>query len=274
MKLHKSDYNRLAGMIALCGAMLSASASLRADSIYTINNTTADAVLASGPSTGPNLSGLNFGGAGTLAVASSSSAKGEFDSVIKFNTALAASQFNATYGVGNWQITGFTLSLASNFGTQGAVPSNTNFNTINGGSFGIDWLGNDSWIEGTGGGNGSPAGTSLSFNTLSSLFSAGSASLGTFLYTPPGNNIYENYLLPLNSSLVSDAAAGGDVSLYFFAADNQIGYLMNSREFHSTPPTNPELTITASAIPEPTTLSLAASALACALISRRLKRRP
>jgi hypothetical protein len=273
MKTPKSDFRRLAGMITLCGAILSTATSLCASSIFTISNTTADAFLASGPTGGPNLSGLNFGNAGTLAVAPAGSPKGEFDSVIKFNTAAAVSQFNATYGIGNWQITGFTLSLASSFGTQGAQPGNTNFNTINGGSFGIDWLGNDSWAEGTGGGNGAPAGASISFNSLSTLFSAGSASLGSFTYTPPGNGIYENYLLPLNSSLVSDAAAGGDVSLYFFAADNQVSYLFNSREFTGTPSGHPELALTATAIPEPTIDSLAASALTGLLISRRLKLR-
>ena len=49
-----------------------------------------------------------------------------------------------------------TLSLASNFGIQGEQPTSTLFNTINTGSFGIDWLSNDSWVEGTGSGNGTP----------------------------------------------------------------------------------------------------------------------
>jgi hypothetical protein len=78
----------------------------KADTSFTINTTTADAFLSA---TSPT---LNFGGAGTLAVAPASSAKGEFDSVIKFNLAGAVSQFNATYGAGNWQISGLKLSLA------------------------------------------------------------------------------------------------------------------------------------------------------------------
>ncbi len=274
MNTHKSDYRRLVGMIALCGAIFSVSTSLRADSIYTINDTTADAFLAAGPPGGTSLSSLNFGSAGTLAISPAGSAKGEQDSIIEFNTAAAVSQFNTTYGAGNWQLTGVTLSLASNFGTQGAAPPNGLFGAINGGSFGIDWLADNTWVEGSGGGMGGtgfPNNSSVSFNSISTLFAGGSASLGTFLYTPPGNNVYENYALPLNGSLASGVAAGGGVSLYLFAADNQISYLFNSKEFGSN---HPELTITATAVPEPGTLTLATSALACLLISRRLKRRP
>lgn len=150
------------------------------------------------------------------------------------------------------------------------MPTSSLFNTINAGQFGVDWLGYNNWVEGTGGGNGANNGA-VSFNSIPTLFSAGSASLGTFLYTPPGNNIYENYSLALNSSLVSGAAAGGDVSLYFFAADSQVSYLFNSKEFSSN---HPELTISATVIPEQGTLALTTSALVCLLISRRLKQRP
>ena len=69
-----------------------------------------------------------------------------------------------------------------------------------------------------------------SFNSIPSLLSAGYDSLGTYTYTPPGNNVYANYSLSLDANLVSDAAAGGAVSLYFYAADNQVSYLFNSRE--------------------------------------------
>lgn len=276
MKILKSESNRLAGAIGICGAMLATPTFLHADTMFTINDTTADAFLAAGSPGNPvgtNLTSLNFGGVGTLAIAPAGSAKGEFDSVIQFNTAAAVSQFNATYGAGNWQITGFKLSLASNFGTQGAQPSNPIFNTINGGMFGIDWIANNSWVEGTGGGMGGPgypANSSVSFNSIPSLLSENDP-LGTFLYTPPGNNVYANYQLPLDGNLVSGAAAGGDVSLYFFAADNQVSYLFNSKEFGSG---HPELTISAAAVPEPATLTLTTSALACLLISRRLKQRP
>jgi hypothetical protein len=230
---------------------------------FTILNTSADAFLSAANPT------LNFGSAGTLAIAPASSAKGEFDSVILFNTASAVSQFNTNYGAGNWIITGLTLSLASNFGTQGAIPNNSLLNTVGGGGFGIDWLANDGWVEGTGGGNGDANGA-VSFNSIPGLLSPGYDPLGTYLYTPPGNNVYANYSLSLDANLVSDAATGGSVSLYFYAADNQVGYLFNSKEFASN---HPELTITATAVPEPATILLLVASLGSVLFSRGIRAR-
>ncbi len=253
---------------AICGIFLASPFAGKADTSYTINNPIADAFLSGANPT------LNFGGAGTLAIAPASSANGEFDSVIMFSLAGAVSQFNATYGAGNWQITGVTLSLASNFGTQGAQPNNNLFGTINAGSFGIDWLADDSWTEGTGGGSGTPGypgNSAVSFDSISTLFSDGYDSLGTYTYTPPGNNVYANYSLPLDSNLVSDAQAGGDVSLYFYAADNQVSYLFNSRSYASN---HPELTITATLIPEPATAALLAASLGSFLVSRPQRRKP
>ncbi|HEX4343182.1 MAG TPA: hypothetical protein VH255_07310 [Verrucomicrobiae bacterium] len=248
--------------ILLLGATLTIPGLVNADTLFTISNTTADTFVS-----GAN-PGLNYGNAGTLAIAPAGSPKGEFDSVIKFNFASTIAQFNALYGVNQWQITGLTLYLSSNFGTNGSIPSNTLFNTIQSGNFGIDWLSGDNWVEGSGGGNGGtgfPGNSSVSFNSISNLFLAGSSSLGTFLYNPPGNNVYTNYALPLNTGLVSDAMNGGDVSLYLFAADSQISYLFNSRSFASG---NPELVV--SVIPEPTVISLAAM-MATGLFLRRKK---
>lgn len=260
---------------ATIGTLLLLPLSSRADSSFTMN-TTADAFLAAGSPSNPggtDLTSLNFGGAGTLAIAPASSTKGEFDSIIKFNTAAAVSQFNATYGVGNWRLSSVTLSLASNFGTQGAQPNLNTFNTINAGQFGITWLGYDNWTEGTGSGMGTPGypnNSAVSFNSIPTLFSGGSASLGTFTYTPPGDNIYLSYSLGLNSSLVSDAEAGGDVSLYFNAADDDVSYLFNARSYASN---HPELTLTATVVPEPATWILMTSALGGIILSRRFKRK-
>jgi hypothetical protein len=257
--------NQLA--IVACITISALSSASRADSSFTINNTVNDAFLANGPS--GNLAANNYGGAGTLAIAPSSSAKGEFDSVIKFNTSTAISQFNTTYGAGNWSLTGLTLMLASNTGTQGANPGNAIFNTIHSGNFGIDWIANDSWVEGTGT-PGTPSGTGVNFNSVSSLLGTFD-SLGTYTYTPPGNNVYASYSLSLDTGLVNDAAAGGDVSLYFYAADSQISYLFNSRTFSSA---TPEIILTAAPVPEPATTALLTLAMGAGLYLRKRKSQP
>lgn len=250
-------------LAAVCGVIFALPFTGKADTLFTITTTTADAFLSGASPT------LNFGGAGTLAIAPASSPKGEFDTVIMFNTAGAVSQFNITYGAGNWAITGLKLSLASNYGTQGAIPNNNLLNTVSGGSFGIDWLVNDSWVEGTGGGNGAANGA-VCFNSIPGLLSPGYDPLGTYTYTPPGNNVYANYSLSLDGNLVSNAVAGGAVSLYFYAADNQVGYLFNSKEFASN---HPELTVTATPVPEPTVAALMAASLGGFLLSHRQRRR-
>jgi hypothetical protein len=61
------------------------------------------------------------------------------------------------------------------------------------------------------------------------------------------------------------------VSLYFFAADNQVGYLFNSRSFSAN---QPELTLTAALIPEPGTPALMTFAAGGFLALRRWKRSP
>lgn len=206
---------------AVCGAIFALPAVALAQGTVTINNSSAAAFMASGPSGGPNLSNTNFGNAGTLAIAPASSAKGAFDSVLLFNTGSAVSQFNTFYGVGNWTITGATLSLASNFGVQGMQPNNQMFNTINAGSFGIDSLADTTWTPGTGGGGGTsgyPANNDVDFAYVPTLLgSAGSGydSLGDFTYTPPGNNVYLTYTLPGNDAILDSTAANGSVSLFF-----------------------------------------------------------
>lgn len=247
-----------------------------AQSSYLINTTIADAFLATGSAANPvgtDLTTLNFGGAGTLAISPASSLKGEMDSIIEFSLAGAYSQFNTTYGAGNWQVTGFTLSLASNFGAQGEQPNNGIFNTINTGNFDIQWLGNNSWIEGNGSGMGTPGNASngyVTYDSIPSLFANGSSSLGTFTYAPPGDNVYTNYTLPLNPNLVSEAESGGDASLYFSASTNSdVSYLFNARSYAQN---HPELTITAEPTPEPSALALSALGLAGAAAVRRRKK--
>lgn len=195
--------------------------------------TSEDAFLATGSSNNPagsDLTGLNFGAAGALAISPPSAAKGEFQSVLEFNLAGAVTLFNATYGTNGWSITGISLQLTSNYGTNGVQPNNPIFNAISGGNFIIEWLSNDEWIEGTGTPN-LPTMDGVTYDSLPDLLSTPHEILCTNNYSPPGDNVPVTYALPLHTNLASDAASGGNVSLLFYAADNQIGYLFNSHEY-------------------------------------------
>jgi len=190
----------------------------------------ADAFLATGSMNNPagtDLTGENFGAAGTLVVASAASGKGAFQSVLKFNLSNAVGLFNTNYGAGNWTITGVSLVLTSNYGTDGVQPNNGIFPRISGGRFVIEWLADDNWVEGTGTPN-LPTADGVTCDALPGLLSGASEILGTNLYTPPGNNVPVTYPLPLTTNLVGDVSAGGDVTFLFYAADDQIGYLFNS----------------------------------------------
>jgi hypothetical protein len=195
--------------------------------------TSADAFLATGSSNNPagsDLMGLNFGGAGTLVVAPASSAKGEFQSVIQFNLAPAISLFDTTYGTNRWTITGVSLELTSNYGTAGVQPNNPIFGVISGGQFVIEWLSNNDWIEGTGNPN-LPTTDGVTYDSLPELLAGPHVVLCTNTYSPPGNNIHVTYPLPLDLNLVTNVAAGSNLSLLFYAADNQIDYLFNSYRY-------------------------------------------
>lgn len=195
--------------------------------------TSADAFLATGSPDNPvgsDLTGLNFGAAGTLAISPASAVKGEFQSVLQFDLADAVTLFNATYGTNGWTVTAISLELASNSATNGLQPNNGIFNVINGGNFVIEWLATNGWPEGTGTPN-LPTTDGVTYDSLPGLLSVDHQILCTNTYNPPGDNIYVTYPLPLDTNLLNEVTNGGDVSLLFYAADNQIGYLFNSHEY-------------------------------------------
>jgi len=162
---------------------------------------------------------------------------------------------------GNWQITDISLNLASNFGDQGEQPNNGIFNTINAGQFNVQWISNSSWIEGSGSGMGTAPGTppSVTFgNRATTILTGASAPVGTFTYTPPGDNIYRTYSLALDPNLVDTVMHGSLTSLYFTAADDQVGYLFNAKTFGSN---HPLFVVTAAPVPVPAALWLFGSGI-------------
>jgi hypothetical protein len=195
--------------------------------------TIADAFLATGSPDNPvgaDLTGDNFGAAGTLAVSPASADKGEFQSVIEFSFADAAALFNGTYGTNRWIVTGISLQLTSNYGTADVQPNNKIFNVINAGSFVIEWLSKTNWVEGTGT-PALPTMDGVTFDSLPDLLSAPCDILSTNTYAPPGDNMPVKYPLPLDTNVVAEVVGGGNASFLFYAADNQIGYLFNSHEY-------------------------------------------
>ena len=269
MKLTLPGTNQIICAFAICSAAFALPAAALAQDTVTIMDSTSAAFMASGSSGNPdgtNLATKNYGNSGTLAIAPASSTKGAFDSVLLFNTSSAVNQFNTMYGVGDWTITGVTLSLASNFGTQGTQPNNNIFNTINAGSFGIDSLTDTTWTPGTGGGSGTPGypvNSDVDYAYIPTLQSFGYDFLNDYTYTPPGNNVYLTYTLPGNDPILDSTAAVGAVSLLFYAADNNVSYLFNSQIFMSgnSNDNHPELTLTVEATPEPATAALLAASL-------------
>lgn len=201
-------------------------------------NPSADAFVATGPTA--NLSGNNYGGAGALSVAAPGLANGEFQSVMRFDLSGARNSFDTQFGAGQWSIQGITLQLTA------TAPNNAIFNPSAAGQFGIIWMRNDSWTEGTGT-PAAPTTSGVTFSSLASFTGAGDEPLGTFSFGggTSGNNTYN---LALTSGFNTDATAGNLVSFRLAAADAAVSYLFDSRSFGSTS-LRPLLTITA--VPEP-----------------------
>ncbi len=120
--------------------------------------------------------------------------------------------------------------MASNYGVGGVQPNNPIFNVINGGQFAIEWLSDANWVEGTGTPN-LPTTDGVCYDSLPELLTPPCEILCTNTYVPPGNNIRVFWPLPLTTNLVGNITNGGNVSLLFFAADNQVGYLFNSYKY-------------------------------------------
>jgi hypothetical protein len=222
-------------------------------------NPSADAFMTTGPSA--NLSGNNYGGAGALSVAAPGLANGEFQSVLRFDLSGAKTSFDTQFGLGQWTIQSISLSLTA------TSPNNPIFNPSAAGQFGISWMQNDSWVEGTGTPS-APTTTGITFSSLPSFLSAGDESLGTFSFAG-GTSGSSAYTLSLTSGFQADAAAGNLVSLRLFAADSTLSYLSDSRSF-GTAGARPVLSIVV--VPEPTALSLLAVGAPLLLAARRWRR--
>ncbi|MEY2525636.1 MAG: hypothetical protein QOE73_407 [Verrucomicrobiota bacterium] len=213
------------------------------------------------PGSDGSLSNNNYGAGGLLSVAAPGKPQGEFQSVLQFDLSATKTSFDAQFGAGLWSIESVTLQLT-------ATPvNNAIFNAISAGQFEISWMQNDSWTEGTGTPT-VPTTTGITWNTLPNFLGPNDEDVGTFSFNGATSGS-TTYTLTLTSGFTADMLAGGVISLRTLAADTDVSYLFNSRNFN-TVASRPLLTVTA--VPEPSSGMLALAGLLL-LIRARLRRR-
>lgn len=191
----------------------------------------------------------NFGSQGGMEIAVATAAQPRTElALMRFDTAPLLASFDATYGQGNWTVTGVSLSLFSNFATAGQQPNNASFNKIAAGGFEFDLLGNNNWDE-----------MGITWNTLPGILPGnGNANtltpLGAFFWSAAGQRS-STWTLNSDPGLLAKIYTGGQVTLFGQpTAGSTVGYLFN------TFPSNPgSLNVTVQAVPEPSTLALIAS---------------
>ncbi len=155
-----------------------------------------------------------------------------------------ATAFNNQYGAGKWAITSASVTLASNWYTEGVQPNNADFNKVASGAFALKVLGNDPVISAT-----------TTWNTLQAFLPTTTAtSVGTFQWNavqadPATNNTGTEptvtYNLTLNDNVVAKLISG-KLTIYGVAADDKVGYVFNTKNRIA-----PQLTVTAEALVAP-----------------------
>jgi len=171
----------------------------------------------------------NYGGAGALSVSGpiATNAVGQqaglLDTFMRFDTSGAFSNFNSSFGPGQWMIVRATLNLFE----QGA-PNNTNFNR-GVGPFQVQWIVTNSWAEGTGNPN-DPTTDGVVWNDEPSMLTNLDESLGTFVNG--GTDGLVRVSLGTPSGFMSDISTGGLASFYMTATTNStVGFTFHSHDF-------------------------------------------
>ena len=232
--------------------------SLRPDGTGTGNG---DAFVTTGSAT-TDLSGNNYGGAGSIGV-SAALANGSFASLLRFDVSTAKASLDGTYGVGGWTIDSIGLQLTTTNANNGI------FNANHTGTFDVSLISSTTWVEGTGNPN-IPTTTGVKWTEFAGLTS-GAEALGAFSIASVTDGTTATYTLTPTSSLLYDVLNGGVASLALTAdsADNAVSAQFNSRNFTGTASRRPALIITASATPEPGRALLLMAGAVCVAWRRR-----
>jgi hypothetical protein len=193
----------------------------------------------------------NYGGAGALSVSGpiATNAIGQQGGLLytfmRFDVTSAVSNFNSAFGVGKWLVISAVLDL-----TEQGDPNNTIFNQ-GVGPFEVQWIPDNSWVEGTGNPN-NPTTDGIVWNDESSILTNTDESLGTFVNG--GTDGVVNLTLGMPSGFVSAISTGGLVSFYMTAPTNSpVGFTFHSHNFVE-PSEWPLLMITAVPMPQITSL--------------------
>jgi hypothetical protein len=196
----------------------------------------------------------NYGAAGALAVSASGSPNGEFDTFISFSI---------TPGYSSIQ------SISIQLTDDG--PLNPIFNPSMAGQFTIEYIPDNTWVEGVGTPRSSDTNPAHINFTNHATHITGAESLGTFAYDgSTSDSSQPTYTLTPTADFLAAVKAGGTVSLYVTAADSSVSYIFDSldNEAANGLPANgdmisvqPVLLVNGQAIPEPSAFcALAAGA--------------
>lgn len=185
----------------------------------------------------------NYGGAGGISVAAVGRPRGEFQSVLRFDSSSVASQLDALWGAGQWQIQSISLGLTS------TTPNNPLFNPQAAGVVAVNWIENDAWPEGTGGPS-SPSNDGVSYSNLPGIIGPNDDLLGTVPFGGTNGSVWTGDLIA-DDGIAGDILSGSLISLRLSAGDTGVSGTFNSRNF-GTDTAQPSLTIVA--VPEPEAL--------------------
>ncbi len=172
--------------------------------------------------------------------------------------------FDEEYGAGGWTLASASLSLATNYGTDGVQPGNRRFSPIADGDFDVSWFADDTWVDDN-------DETGLTYAMYESDYADTETSLlGRYYWAADGDGT-TTYALSYLDGLLADLLNDPEslVSLLIGAADDEVSYLFNTTN------NNPaKLVLVATAVPEPAHYAFAlALPLALFVLARRRRTR-